>query len=380
MKDQETVLSSYTKALDELTVDLDKISAKKEDDEKENEEKEFCNKVGIRLSKVESHLKEDFINLGFNQFMFVPVSKTAELLAKKYDWDSGSVWAVKEVEGEQLLVRDESEEIVMAKRAMRTVEKKSAGFHNINPGDNVKIIETGQTGKCTGYDNNSEGNVDPNWCVVELDEDGAVETFGESELEKIGKKLAVEQEEIQQGDRVQDAKGRAGEVMHDYYDEASLGEGNVSVQFDDNSIGHQEVFRVNELKKIGQLSGDIWEVPNKVIDDVKNELETREHPLSESEEQDLGKIKEEKKERTAASSFTPEEEEAIISAAARTWPSIASDVAELGPVTVAIAIEMVCDADRIVSFGGLDSAIYSKFPDDYNGVEKLLKKNKDRWY
>jgi len=62
----------------------------------------------------------------------------------------------------------------------------------------------------------------------------------------------------------------------------------------------------------------------------------------------------------AVAAFTTDEEKAITSAASRTWNYIAADAADIGVRSNVDAYELILDADRIVTLGGLDAALYAR--------------------
>jgi hypothetical protein len=81
------------------------------------------------------------------------------------------------------------------------------------------------------------------------------------------------------------------------------------------------------------------------------------------------------------SPFTPEEEKQIFLAAGKTWGYVASDAAQLGPVTIGVAIELVLDAGRIQDIGKLNPAIYEKLVAlEWKKLSAFMKKNRGQWY
>ena len=61
---------------------------------------------------------------------------------------------------------------------------------------------------------------------------------------------------------------------------------------------------------------------------------------------------------SAEAKFTPEELKAIKSAASHTYHEIAMDLPE---GRIAVAVEATIDADRMVTFAGLDRSLYKRF-------------------
>lgn len=79
--------------------------------------------------------------------------------------------------------------------------------------------------------------------------------------------------------------------------------------------------------------------------------------------------------------LTPEEETQILQAAARTWSYIASDAASMGATSIRDAIELVIDADRIVSLGGLGPKLYHIFTAlPVSTQDAFMIKNRSRWF
>ncbi len=82
-----------------------------------------------------------------------------------------------------------------------------------------------------------------------------------------------------------------------------------------------------------------------------------------------------------AINFTTEEESAIFQAASRTWRYIGSDLAELGPITLSVAIETTLDAGRMVTDGKLSEGLYDRLMAiDYKALDKWMAKNRNRWF
>jgi hypothetical protein len=77
--------------------------------------------------------------------------------------------------------------------------------------------------------------------------------------------------------------------------------------------------------------------------------------------------------------LTNAEKQQILRAASITWDYVAADAAELGPVDVDLAIELVLDADRIVDIGGLSPKLYEKLIAAGGAVDTWLKRSKRQW-
>lgn len=71
--------------------------------------------------------------------------------------------------------------------------------------------------------------------------------------------------------------------------------------------------------------------------------------------------------------MTEGEKAQLFVAAARTWSSISSDAAEIGATTLQDAVELVLDADRIVSIGRLPENLYKKVMESSEAEDCLLK-------